>query len=228
LNNRTIKTKLILLLLISGSTLIPGNVRAQQLVFDPAVVSTLVVNHTAQQSALKDIKNSESEIAAAQKVIAVQMSYIRELEQKMYNSLRNVSMVITGAKDIVYASQIAKDIGAYQKQMVEIATGDPILMVVALKTEAALIQRTADLFTYIYTVAFVGGDINLMNNKARLDIIKHVVRELRIMRGMAYGIVRKMRVAKYAGVMKTLNPFGLNYPNNSRAIAQSLLNELKQ
>jgi hypothetical protein len=200
------KTKLILLLLISGSTLIPGNVRAQQLVFDPAVVSTLVVNHTAQQSALKDIKNSESEIAAAQKVIAVQMSYIRELEQKMYNSLRNVSMVITGAKDIVYASQIAKDIGAYQKQMVEIATGDPILMVVALKTEAALIQRTADLFTYIYTVAFVGGDINLMNNKARLDIIKHVVRELRIMRGMAYGIVRKMRVAKYAGVMKTLNP----------------------
>jgi hypothetical protein len=222
------KTKLILLLLISGSTLIPGNVRAQQLVFDPAVVSTLVVNHTAQQSALKDIKNSESEIAAAQKVIAVQMSYIRELEQKMYNSLRNVSMVITGAKDIVYASQIAKDIGAYQKQMVEIATGDPILMVVALKTEAALIQRTADLFTYIYTVAFVGGDINLMNNKARLDIIKHVVRELRIMRGMAYGIVRKMRVAKYAGVMKTLNPFGLNYPNNSRAIAQSLLNELKQ
>jgi hypothetical protein len=222
------KTKLILLLLISGSTLIPGNVRAQQLVFDPAVVSTLVVNHTAQQSALKDIKNSESEIAAAQKVIAVQMSYIRELEQKMYNSLRNVSMVITGAKDIVYASQIAKDIGAYQKQMVEIATGDPILMVVALKTEAALIQRTADLFTYIYTVAFVCGDINLMNNKARLDIIKHVVRELRIMRGMAYGIVRKMRVAKYAGVMKTLNPFGLNYPNNSRAIAQSLLNELKQ
>jgi hypothetical protein len=217
------KTKLILIIL-----LIAGRVSAQQLVFDPAVVSTLVVNHTAQQTALKDIKNSESEIAAAQKVIAVQMSYIRELEQKMYNSLRNVSMVITGAKDIIYASQIAKDIGAYQKQMVEIATGDPILMVVALKTEAALIQRTADLFTYIYTVAFVGGDINLMNNKARLDIIKHVVRELRIMRGMAYGIVRKMRVAKYAGVMKTLNPFGLNYPNNSRAIAQSLLNELKQ
>jgi hypothetical protein len=222
------KTKLILLLLISGNMLIPGITSAQQVVFDPAVVSTLVVNHTAQQSALKDIKNSESEIAAAQKVIAVQMSYIRELEQKMYNSLRNVSMVITGAKDIIYASQIAKDIGAYQKQMVDIAAGDPILMVVALKTEAALIQRTADLLTYIYTVAVVGGDINLMNNKARLDIIKHVVRELRIMRGMAYGIVRKMRVAKYAGVMKTLNPFGLNYPNNSRAIAQSLLNDLKK
>jgi hypothetical protein len=216
------KTKLILIIL-----LIAGSAGAQQLVFDPAVVSTLVVNHTAQQTALKDIKNSETEIAAAQKVIAVQMSYIKELEQKMYNSLRNVSMVITGAKDILYASQIAKDIGTYQKQMVEIATGDPVLLAVAVKTEAALIQRTADLFTYIYTVAVIGGDINLMNNKERLDIIKHVVRELRIMRGMAYGIVRKMRVARYAGVMKTLNPFGLNYPNNGKAIVKSLLDELK-
>jgi hypothetical protein len=200
---------------------------AQQLVFDPAVVSTLVVNHTAQQTALKDIKDSESEIAAAQKVIALQMSYIRELEQKMYNALRNVSAVITGARDIVYASQIAADIGTYQKQMVETAMGDPILLAVAVKAEAALIQRTADLFTYIYTMAVIGGDINLMNNKDRLDIIKHVVRELRIMRGMAYSIVRKMRVAKYAGVMKTLNPFGLSYPNNGKAIVQSLLDDLK-
>jgi len=216
------KIKAILILLLMAS-----NAGAQQLVFDPAVVSTLVVNHTAQQSALKDIKNNESEIAAAQKVIALQMSYIKELEQKMYNALKNVSYVITGAKDIIYASQIAADIGKYQQEMVNIATGDPILLAVAVKTEAALIKRTADLFTYTYTVAIIGGDFNLMNNKERLDVIKHVVRELRIMRGLAYGVVRRMRVAKYAGVMKTLNPFGMRYPNNGKAIVQSLLRELK-
>lgn len=217
------KTRLIILIqLITISHLF-----GQQLVFDPAVVSTLVINHTAQQTALKDIKNSEAEIAAAQKVIAVQMSYIKELEKKMYKSLKNVSIVITGAKDIIYASRIAADIGKYQQQMLEIATGDPVLLAVAVKTEAALVKRTADLFTYIYTVAIIGGDINLMNNKERLDIIKHVVRELRIMRGMAYGIVRRMRVAKYAGVMKTLNPFSLNYPNNGAAIVKSLLDEFK-
>ncbi len=216
------RTKIIITLL-----LLSGGAGAQQLVFDPTVVSTLVINHTAQQTALKDIKNSEAEIATAQKIIAVQMTYIKELEQKMYNALKNVSAVITGARDIIYASEIAKDIGAYQKEMVDIAAGDPVLLVVAVKTEAALIQRTADLMTYIYTVAIIGGDMNLMNNKERLDIIKHVVRELRIMRGLAYGVVRKMRVARYAGVMKTLNPFGLVYPNNGGAIVQSLLNDLK-
>ncbi len=67
------KIKFIIIIL-----LITNNVGAQQLVFDPAVVSTLVLNHTAQQTALKDIKDSEAEIATAQKIIAVQMSYIRE------------------------------------------------------------------------------------------------------------------------------------------------------
>ena len=215
------KSLIILVIMLTGSA------RAQQVVFDPAVVSTLVVNHTAQQTALKDIRNSEAEIAAAQKVIAVQMTYIKELEQKMYRALKNVSVIITGARDIHYASQIAVDIGEYQHEMIRIASGDPILLAVAVKTEAALIKRTADLFTYIYAVAIIGGDVNLMNNKERLDIIKYVVRELRIMRGLAYGVVRRMRVARYAGVLKTLNPFGLAYPSNGSAIVQSLLNDLK-
>jgi len=201
---------------------------AQQLVFDPAVVSTLVVNHTAQQNALKDIKSNEAEIAAAQKVIAVQMSEIRALEQKMYNSLKQVSILITGARDIVYASRIAADIGTYQKEMVKIARDNPVLLAVAVQTEAALISRTADLMFYIYQFAIIGGDVNLMNNKDRMEIIQHVVRELRIMRGMAYGIVRKMRVARYAGVLRTLNPFGLHYPNNGDAIVRSLLEEIRR
>ena len=200
----------------------------QQIVFDPAVVSTLVINHTAQQTALSEIKNNEAEIAASQKVIALQMSHIRELEQKMYNSLRQVSVLIAGARDIVYASRIATDIGNYQKEMVEIARDNPVLLAVAVKTEAALISRTADLLTYIYQFAIVGGDINLMNNKDRLMIIQHVVRELRIMRGMAYGIVRKMRVARYAGVLRTMNPYGIYYPNSGAAIVKSLLDDIKR
>jgi len=98
---------------------------------------------------------------------------------------------------------------------------------VAVKAEAELITRTAELFTYIYTTAIVGGDFNLMDNKQRLDIIRHVVRELRIMRGIAYGIYRRMSVAKRAGILKTINPFRLNYPNSGAAIVNSLLKEIR-
>lgn len=215
------------LYLISALTLSFGPSQAQQLVFDPAVVSTLVVNHTAQQEALNDIKEKEAEILGVQRTITLKMGQIRELEQKMYNSLRSVQSIIGQSKNIVYASSIAQDIGRYQGQMIAIAQGDPELVLIAAKTELELVNRTADLFTYIYQVAVVGTDVNLMTNADRLSLIRHVVDELRMMRGLSYSITRRMRVAKHAGLMKTMNPLGLKYPNNSQAIINSLMDEYK-
>ena len=199
----------------------------QMVVFDPAVVSTLVINHEAQQGVLKEIRNKEGEIAAAQKTIALQMTAIKDLEQRMYNSLKNVTAIVNDAKDIVYAAQIAKDIGEYQSKMMQLALEDPELMAVAVKTELALINRSADLMWYIYKVAIIPGDVNLLDNKQRLDIIKHVVNELRIMRGIAYGIYRRMKVANQAAVLKMLNP-AMKYTNNGAAIVEELLNDLKK
>ena len=204
------------------------DLHAQQLVFDPVVLSTLVVNHEAQQKVLVDIKEKETAIATAQGTIATQMAVIRELKQKVYNSLKNVSAIVRDSKSIIYAVDISKDIGEYQAKMMDLAAEDPALTIIAVKAEAELITRTASLFTYLYTTAIVGGDINLMDNKQRLDIIRHVVDELRVMRGIAYGIYRRMSVAKKAGVLKTLDPFSMNYPNSGEAIVSSLIDELRK
>ncbi len=208
-------------------SLVYGNIHAQQLVFDPTVLSTLVINHEAQQRVLEDIKENETTIAVAQTTIASQMMVIRELKEKVYNSLSQVTAIIMESKSIIYAIDIAKDIGEYQGKMVETAAEDPKLIIVAIQAEAELITRTAALFTYIYTTAIIGGDINLMDNKQRLDIIRHVVSELRIMRGIAYGIYRRMAIAKRAGVLRSINPFKLNYPNSGGAIVSSLLEEIR-
>lgn len=215
------------LFLLSAISLFSISAKAQQVVFDPTVVSTLVVNHNAQQNALKDIKQSEGEIAALQKTITLKMIQIQELESKMYNSLKSVQSIVGQSKNIIYASKIAADVGKYQSQMIDIAKGDNELMIIAAKTELELINRTADLFTYIYQVAVIGTDMNLMTNADRLALIRHVVDELRIMRGLAYSICRKMRTAKYAGFWKSMNPLRTRYPNNSKAIINSLLNEYK-
>ena len=214
------------LCLINLITLLSVSASAQQLVFDPAVLSALVVNHEAQQTVLKDIKQSEGEISSLQATISFKMAQIQELEAKMYNSLKTVQSIVGQGKNIIYASTIANDIGKYQSQMLDIAQGDPELMLIAAKTELALINRTADLFTYIYQVAVIGTDMNLMNNADRLNLIRHVVDELRIMRGLAYSITRKMRVARYAGLWKSMYP-GRKYPNHSGAIINSLLDEYK-
>jgi hypothetical protein len=215
------------LYLVSVLAFLFSSTQAQQLVFDPAVVSTLVVNHTAQQEALNDIKDNEGKIFTAQQSIALKMGEIKRLEEKMYNSLKSVQAIVGQSKNIVYASRIAQDIGTYQGQMVDLARGDNELMLIAAKTELELVNRTADLFTHIYQVAVVGTDVNLMTNADRLSLIRHVVDELRIMRGLSYSIVRRMRVAKHAGLVRTVNPLGLQYPDNSKAIINSLMDEYK-
>jgi hypothetical protein len=78
---KTNRQLLILIALVSNL-----NGLAQQVVFDPAVLSTLVINHEAQQNVLVDIKEKETAIATAQTTIATQMAVIRELKQKVYNS----------------------------------------------------------------------------------------------------------------------------------------------
>jgi hypothetical protein len=201
--------------------------RAQQVVFDPFVLTTLVLNHQAQQRTLVDIKNKEGSIAAAQSVIATQMLLIRKLEEKIYKSMSQVTAIVRDSKSIVYAIDIARDVGVYQAKMMHLAAGDSKLVLVAAKAEAELIRRTVALFTYIYTTAILGGDINLLDNKQRLDIIRQVIDELRVMRGIAYGICRRMEIAKRAGVLKTMNPFKLAYPNSGEAIVNSLLNEIR-
>lgn len=199
---------------------------SQAIVWDPLVMSQLVIQHTAQQEKLKEISTNETRILVAQTYISEKMTEIKTIEEKIHNSLRTVTGIIMDAKDILYAKEIAKDIAKYQGQMVEYARENPELLIIAYKTERALVDRTANLLEYIYTNALIGTDLNLLDNKQRHEVIQHVVNEFRIMRGLAYGVSRKMRVAQRTGVLQYLDPFHLKYPNQDIAIVKDILNDL--
>jgi len=190
-------------ILIPFFALCTYSVNAQQVVVDPGVVTALTVNHVAQNGTLNGIKKEEKGIKNLQATINVKLLQIKALQQKTYNSLKQVQSVVQQGKNVIYASTVAVDIGEYQAQMLENADGNAVLYAVALKTELALINRTYDMFLYI-TTALTGGDINLMSNMERMKIINHVVEELRVMRGLAYSINRKIRTAKYSGQFRAL------------------------
>ncbi len=179
------------------------HMEAQQVVVDPAVVSALTANHLVQNGTLNKIADEERGIKNLQATINVKLLQIQELQEKTYNSLRQVQSVVQQGKNVVYASTVATDIAKYQSEIIENAEGNALLYAVALKTELALINRTYDMFVYINT-ALTGGDANLMSNMERMQIINHVVDELRIMRGLAYSVNRKIRTAKYSGTFKAL------------------------
>ena len=203
-----------------------SSLNAQAIVWDPIVQTTMIVNHLEQNSQLKDIKTNETKIATAQSVIALKMEQIRAIEEKVYKSLKSATIVIQNVKDIGYAYEISRDIGKYQKEMAALANQKPELLVVAVRAEVALLSKGADLLNYII-VATTATDANLMNNEQRIRIIRHVVDELRIMRGMAYSIVRQMRYVSMNGFLNNMDFLGFRYQRNAKLVKQ-ILEEFKK
>ncbi len=216
-----IKTSVILCLLIGMA--IP--VRSQITVFDRKLVEAIAANHIATMSQLSPIQSNLEEVSATRKIIAEKIIAIQLLKQKYYEHMEIVADTIRDGKNIRHAYDIVQDIGKYQQEMVAYAQDNPALLVIAFDNEAALVSRSADLLTYIFDVAIKGGDENLMTGKQRIELIRHIIHELRIIRGIAYGVLRKMSIAARTGVLNSLNPYHLNYPDKDEFLVGKILED---
>jgi hypothetical protein len=199
----------------------PTKLNAQAIVWDPAVQTQLIVNHLVQNGNLSDIKSNEEKISAAQAIITLKMAEIQKIEEKVYNSLKDVQIVLQNVKDITYAYEISQDIGRYQKEMVKLAKQDPELLLVATKAEIELLNKGVDLLKYIY-IAVTATDANLMNNAQRVNLIRNIIDQLRLMRGMAYSIVRQMRYVAMNGILNAFNPLGFQFARDKKVVKEIL------
>jgi len=200
---------------------------SQRVVWDAACMETLIANHKAQNASFTSVKNNESAIAVVQKQISEKMVQVEYFQNQFYKSLKSVDAILKQGKDVLYCGSITADIAKYQRLIVQMAGNDPALILVGAKTELTLATKTADLSKYIYQVAIIGTDVNLMDNKQRLDLLKHVIDELREMRAVAFSIYLQMRTAKRNGVFKTLFPANFKYKDNRSKLATQILNDYK-
>ncbi|MBT28823.1 MAG: hypothetical protein CMO01_04100 [Thalassobius sp.] len=195
------------------------------MVVDYRLGAAIATNNVATMSALKPMREDTDDIKEYQQNIAIKTGIIHEVKDRMYQSKFNVAEEVKSGQNVISAAKLVKDIGDYQLQMVNYSKENPALLVVAYKAQSALIDRTANLMTYIYQNALKGGDENLISSKQRLELIRHVIKELRVIRGIAYGVNRRMRFAARVGVVKAVNPFGIAYPNRDVQIIKDILND---
>ena len=123
-------------------------------------------------------------------------------------------------------NKLMADISKYQSQMLEYAKDDPKLVAVAVSAETKLISQMINILSYM-EMAVNGCSDNLMNVKSRLQLMNHVIRELRIARGQAYTVVRKMKVAKNRGMLYALTHNGYSYYKNDEQIKNEILKNYK-
>lgn len=191
-----------------------------------AIVAAVSLGHYVENQNLKQIVQNEVQITALQTAIAQETFVIKELEQKLFNSLSNVQSVITNAQQVIDITKLGEDIGFYQQKIAEAAGEDPQLVIVALEAEVIFLEKSANLLTEIF-LATIGGETNLMNNKERLDLLDRILDDMTELRNNSYTLWIQMKAAARLNLLETLDFVNFDWGIDVNGLHQAALENIR-
>ena len=199
---------------------------AQELVVDPAVSAAIAAHAAVINSQLNTTNNKLDLIQKGQLAVSSQLVVVSSLQNKIYNGLSQVAAVLNNLTTIKEISECGSDIISDVEGAVKLAQSDPVLLLFAEQGARDFETRAALLVSDVSAFVLKGGSGNLMDSGERGKLLNHIAQEMRILRGIAYGMNRSMYWAKINGVLRSLNPWSA-WLNEDVRIANDVLTNAK-
>lgn len=221
------KNTLLIIILLSFSMKLQAQVREAEEVVDYAAIEADVVYHEEQYGYITEMKESEFKMMNLQDSVKAKVEKIAAIQTEIYRGLTEVNTAIQNAHSLVYAWNIITRITDDVIAIDTLVVGHPELILIANRTEAALIDRLVGLKDYL-VLSITGGRVNLMNGVQRTSLINHVLTELYIIKGMVYTIRHQMTMALKQGWLKEMIreyfPMVDYYHRQNTQLAQRIIN----
>lgn len=198
---------------------------AQELVVDPAVSAAIAVNAGTINSQLNTTNNKLDLIQKGQLAVSSQLVIVNDLQSKIYKGLSQVASVINNLTTIKEIAECGNDIVNDVEASVTLAKSDPVLLLFAEQGARDFETRAVTLAADVSAFVLKGGN-NLMDSGERGRMLNHIADEMRILRGIAYGMDRAMYWAKINGIFRSLNPWA-EWQNQDVRIANNVLTNAK-
>jgi hypothetical protein len=180
---------------------------AQELVVDPAISAAIALNSAVINGQLKTTNNKLDLIQKGQLAVTGQLSVINDLQNKILKGLNQVASVINNLTTIRDISECGSDIVKDVEASVTLAKSDPALLLFAEQGARDFETRAATLAADVSAFVLKGGNDNLMDSGERGKLLNHIAGQMRILRGIAYGMDRAMFWAKLNGIFRSLSPW---------------------
>jgi hypothetical protein len=213
------------LLLLSGILLSAG-LHAQELVVDPVTSGSMLANSAVINSQLNTTNNKLTAIQTAQLAVTGQLTVVNDMQKKIYQGLSQVAAVVNNLYSIKDIAESGSDIVSDVEQAVKIARSDPALLLFAQKGAQDFEQRAVAMATDVSAYVLKGGSDNLMDSAERGKLLNHIVAEMHVLRGVAYGMQRAMYWAQLRGIWASLNPWS-TWQNEDVRIANGVISQAK-
>ncbi|WPU99099.1 hypothetical protein SNE26_24100 [Mucilaginibacter sp. cycad4] len=199
---------------------------AQQLVVDPAVSAAIAMNTSTINGQLNNTNNKLDLIQKGQLAVSGQLLVVNSMQNKIYQGLSQVASVINNLNTVREIAECGADIVSDVQASVKLAKSDPMLLLFAEQGARDFQVRAAALAADVSAFVLKGGNGNLMDSGERGKLLNHIAEEMRILRGIAYGMDRAMYWAKINGIFRSLNPWA-EWQNQDIRIANDVLTNAK-
>ncbi|WP_207423776.1 hypothetical protein [Desertivirga brevis] len=211
---------IVLLLVLAGGR------STGQIYFDPAVAGATAAHSAIINSQLEKTNSNLTLIQKGQLAVTGQLVIVNDLQDKIYKGLSEVAGVVKSLLAVRDITEITSDIIEDANKTLQIAQGNPVLLLFAEKGAREFKARAGTIAAEASSFVLRGGKDNLMDSGERAKLLNKIRTELIILRGVAYGMHRSMFWAKQRGIFKSLNPYA-GFINIDRKIADDIIRNTK-
>lgn len=198
----------------------------QELVVDPATSAAIAVNAGIINGQLNTTNNKLDLIQKGQLAVTGQLLIVNDLQSKIYTGLSQVASVLNNLTTIKEIAECAGDIVTDVSSSITLAKSNPVLLLFAEQGARDFKTRATTLAADVSAFVLKGGTKYLMDSGERGRLLNHIAEEMRILRGIAYGMGRAMYWAKINGIFRSLNPWA-EWQNQDVRIANDVLTNAK-
>ena len=210
-----------ILILIAFLLILKDNY-GQRVVFDKGHLDIVNSNAATRLAGELSYHASLEQIRKNTDDIAINLASVSLVQTMIHRSLTEVNEALKDAIQVKQMAYLINDIYRYSGEAIELAKGNPELMLFAEASTQQLKYRGIKILAEVSSVVLQQKEDVLMNYNVRDELIRKVLDELRIMNALIYGIRQNMYWAKARGVIKSINPYR-QYIDKDLAIMDDIL-----
>lgn len=193
-----------------------------QIYIDPAVAAATSAHAGVMNSQLNNVNHNLTLIQRGQLAVTGQLLIVNDLQDKIYKGLSEVSGVVRSLLTIKDIANISLDIVNDVEKAMNIASGNPALLLFAEAGAREFKTRATNLSAEVSAFVLKGGKDNLMDSGERAKLLNRIRTELTILRAVAFGMHRSMYWAKQRGILNSLNLYA-GFVNIDKQIADDII-----
>jgi hypothetical protein len=214
------KKLMVLLLLISKMAI------AQEIVIDPQHCASVIANGAVRGAAESTHEEYLGKINNNVNSLNTNMGSVVLAQTIIYNALSNVNSALKNGLEVKNIAVIVADMTTYINQALDLAKGQPYLLLFAGNIADQMRLRSIALVSDVSGYVLKEGSNVLADYNARDQLMRKVTQQLQILDSLAYGAWKAMYWAKERGAIASLDPFA-NYINRDKMFVARIIQNAK-